>query len=565
MNDFNYYGKFRYLEKISEQYTSGRQYSATLYAKAMEIAERTYRVAFIGEFKRGKSSLINALLGSDVLPMDIVPTTAAITRIVNGEEKKIKIYFRDNTVEEKPLEELCDFVTKKDSEHEKMASSIKEVVVSYPSVICSNRIEIIDTPGLNDNDQMSRYTMEILGKIDAAVIVISAEMPVSETEQQLILDVIKEPGIQHIIFAITFIDTIQSEKGKKLIIEFIYNRISQMVRQLAKKKYRANSDLLNKIERILSTPDVYGVSALQARTAFQKDDKGLLEESRLVYFKEELMNLLKKGQNESVLAKTLYTIDWLLKELPAWKSNEEKILRDKLQQSQDNVEEFKNSAKEKLITWFQQMDIELNNQGISAFSGLDSSWETLLRQCFIKRLSMISVDNNQHQIILKFMEEAREDAKSSALVGGNKLHNWIIESMEKVEGYLSSLREKYGIKSKNFEMNIANYHKTNKFPTFIWVEEPIPSHNDLRGIDLMPIVNNAINVSLSDFSRKVDKYISSWRIFMLSLIQEDIKNCNYATLKADTEEVKKKLDALPFIYGQHMETLRKMSDELKRK
>ena len=271
MNDFDYYGKLRYMEKITQQYTSGREHCTMLHNLAMEIADRIYRIAFIGEFKRGKSSLINALLGSDILPMDISPTTATVTRIVDG-EKKICVCFKDNRIEERPLEHLRDFVTKLDDEHEKMASLVREVIVSYPSVICSNKIEILDTPGLNDNEKMSRRTMETLGKIDAAVIVISAEMPISQTEQQLILDVIKEPGIHHIIFAVTFIDKMESEEGKELIVDFIRNRISQMVRQIATKRFCGNNNLLSKVDRILEKPDVFGVSALQARNAFQKDD-----------------------------------------------------------------------------------------------------------------------------------------------------------------------------------------------------------------------------------------------------------------------------------------------------
>lgn len=561
MNDFNYYGKLRYLEKITQQYTAGREYCTMLHDLAMEIADRIYRVAFIGEFKRGKSSLINALLGSDVLPMDTSPTTATVTRIVDG-EKKICVYFKDNRVEERPLENLRDFVTKLDDEHEKMASLVREVTVSYPSVICSNKIEILDTPGLNDNEKMSRRTMEILGKIDAAVIVISAEMPMSQTEQQLILDVIKEPGIQHIIFAVTFIDRMESEEGKELIVDFIRNRISQMVRQIAKKRFCGNNDLLSKIDRILEKPDVFGVSALQARNAFQKDDKSLLKESRMPHFKEQLMVLLRKGQKESIFSKTVHAVNWVMNELPNWKSDEEKSLTNILMQKQGQIKQYKSIAQEKLIGWFQQMDMELNRKGLSSLSGLDTSCEKQLRRGFIKRLSTISLENNHHETILGLLQESRDEVRKTMISSGETLHHWVLDCMNNVEHNLSRLREESGFDTKGFDIKIANYHIAEEFPVYEWVEDPIPPYKDLKGIDLMPFINQSISASVLDFGKRINNYIGAWRVMMLAQVRNDIAEGKFETIDSSTEDAKRKLAALPFMYDQHMTSLREMLDEL---
>ena len=76
------------------------------------IKNKRYRVAVMGEFKRGKSSLINALLGAKILPADATPTTATINRITYGPDPKAVIIFRDGQKKEIPTDQLTDYVTK---------------------------------------------------------------------------------------------------------------------------------------------------------------------------------------------------------------------------------------------------------------------------------------------------------------------------------------------------------------------------------------------------------------------------------------------------------------------
>ena len=76
------------------------------------IRTRKYRVAVMGEFKRGKSTLLNALLGAPILPADATPTTAAISRITYGSRERVLLFFRDGTSREIPFTGLSEAVTK---------------------------------------------------------------------------------------------------------------------------------------------------------------------------------------------------------------------------------------------------------------------------------------------------------------------------------------------------------------------------------------------------------------------------------------------------------------------
>lgn len=61
------------------------------------IKTKKYNVAVVGEFRRGKSSLINALLGLPVLPADATPTTATVNRITYGAEPSVTIHYKDGS------------------------------------------------------------------------------------------------------------------------------------------------------------------------------------------------------------------------------------------------------------------------------------------------------------------------------------------------------------------------------------------------------------------------------------------------------------------------------------
>ena len=76
MNDFYIFEKLLSLEKIAIQYPDGADYSKRIRQCADKITSQHYCVAVIGEFKRGKSSLINALLGAEILPTSVLPMTA---------------------------------------------------------------------------------------------------------------------------------------------------------------------------------------------------------------------------------------------------------------------------------------------------------------------------------------------------------------------------------------------------------------------------------------------------------------------------------------------------------
>src|SRR5215475_1234403 len=79
-------------------------------AFARRIAERRYHVACVGQFKRGKSSLLNALLGEPLLPTGVVPATSVITLVRHGTDRQATVHMRDGRSVRVPVADLAAFV-----------------------------------------------------------------------------------------------------------------------------------------------------------------------------------------------------------------------------------------------------------------------------------------------------------------------------------------------------------------------------------------------------------------------------------------------------------------------
>ena len=83
-------------------------------ALLVKLAEDRFNLAVVGQFKRGKSSLMNAVLGRDVLPTGLLPLTSAITTLCYGPQPRAVLRRKGWTLtQEIPLEHLAEYVTER--------------------------------------------------------------------------------------------------------------------------------------------------------------------------------------------------------------------------------------------------------------------------------------------------------------------------------------------------------------------------------------------------------------------------------------------------------------------
>jgi GTP-binding protein EngB required for normal cell division len=157
---------------------------AALSALRGRLAEQRLRVLVAGEAKRGKSTLVNALLGRALLPVGVTPLTALATTVRYGDDERASVVFRDGRTESFPLSALDDLVTERGNPGNRRNLAAVTVVAEAP--VLARGVELVDTPGTGS--VYAHNTTEAEGALetmDAAVFVLTADPPLSASERAL--------------------------------------------------------------------------------------------------------------------------------------------------------------------------------------------------------------------------------------------------------------------------------------------------------------------------------------------------------------------------------------------
>jgi GTP-binding protein EngB required for normal cell division len=152
---------------------------------AARISEGRFYVACVGQFKRGKSTLLNALVGHEVVPTGFVPVTAVPTVIRFGDALRTRIRMRDGSWRDIAMPELKEYVTEELNPENKKRVDGAEVFV--PSPLLSSGMCFVDTPGLGSVFTGNTATTQaFIPHIDAALVVVGADPPIAGEELTLV-------------------------------------------------------------------------------------------------------------------------------------------------------------------------------------------------------------------------------------------------------------------------------------------------------------------------------------------------------------------------------------------
>lgn len=170
---------------------------------AARLSEGRFFVACVGQFKRGKSTLIGALIGESILPTGFVPVTAVPTVIRYGSAKCARIRSKDGGWLEIALPDLELYVSE---EHN--PENIKGVVgaeVFVPSPLLATGMCLVDTPGLGSVFSGNTATTQaFIPHIDAALVVTGSDPPLAGEELALVESVGKH--VNHLIVVLNKAD-----------------------------------------------------------------------------------------------------------------------------------------------------------------------------------------------------------------------------------------------------------------------------------------------------------------------------------------------------------------------
>ncbi len=190
-------------------------------------ATRSFNVVVLGEFKRGKSTLINALLGRTLLPTGVVPLTASVTIVRPGDRDRVLLRFENGAAEEVALDHLPRYVTERENPHN--SHGIAHVTVEARSGLIGSGIQLVDTPGTASvHEHNTEATYRFLAHVDAALCVLGADQPLTSGERDFLAEAVA--GIPRVIVAVNRIDTLlESERQEAL--EFLSGALTTVLGQ----------------------------------------------------------------------------------------------------------------------------------------------------------------------------------------------------------------------------------------------------------------------------------------------------------------------------------------------
>ena len=562
--EFELYEQLLMAKELLEPLHGSDPITARLDEELERIKTKKYHVAVVGEFRRGKSSLINALLGLPVLPADATPTTATVNRITYGAQPCVTIHFKDSSQKQlESSEEIPDYVTKLSAEREAVAKTVREAVVEYPIVICQNHVDIIDTPGLSDDEEMTKVTIGLLRDIDAVIVAVSALAPFAESEKKFVAQLIANPGITHILFVVTFIDQIDEDEYDRIFMG-IKSRIQQMVLDEVQQRYGQQPWILDKAHRILDEPSVFGVSSRKALQAFVKNDRRMLEESRFPAFKQALYAILTARQSINMAEKAAYA----LQEAITWEQQQFEEQLQNTQQQLHRLEVLPNLTGAYCSGVLQTMDrLLVETAGQIGQPGHNAAkWQEKLPPLFIAQLSEIKDGSNdaiQQAIMAGALQSAELMQKESQQISHRLLG--IFESVAEAYGaHRNTFLEQvsaYGVDTSILKQEYAQRMKTQLADVppleFGWAGPLWPNIPRLLDCDVIMTIRDGIDKALLEWERGEAGYVRALRAALFSAVRQEAESL--PTLLCPGEDSEEKLlDAI----SQHKNGHRERAKEL---
>lgn len=170
------------------------------------LADRRFNVAVIGQFKRGKSTLINALLRRELLPADVAPVTTAIAIVEHGPQEHATARFEDGREEEIGVDQIRLFVSEEENPGNR--KGVRVVRIQLPAPLLVSGIRLVDTPGVGSVfESNAEVTRSFLPRIDVAIVVLGSDPPISGEELALVKAV--APNVGRLCFVLNKADRVR--------------------------------------------------------------------------------------------------------------------------------------------------------------------------------------------------------------------------------------------------------------------------------------------------------------------------------------------------------------------
>lgn len=238
-----------------------------------------FSLVVLGDFKRGKSTIINAILGKSIAPVNVAPETFTINSISYGETPKAEAVLKNG---QRISLTADDLVREKLEKLMRAFPDTLEYIDIKDNVELLKEIRIVDTPGLSDLDCLDKQVQDYLVNADSVIYIASALSPFSESEQFFLASHIRPLSFSKLYILVNMIDAMNSQQD----IEKIIGRISE------------------RAEAIMPNAFVYGVSGIdeyRRKIGLNRPDiKGFQE-----FYENEFLKFEMSLKREIILQKDI--------------------------------------------------------------------------------------------------------------------------------------------------------------------------------------------------------------------------------------------------------------------
>jgi GTP-binding protein EngB required for normal cell division len=217
--------------------------ASTTRSIAEKVAEGRFYVACIGQFKRGKSTLLNALIGHLVLPTAVVPVTAVPTIIRHGERLSVRVRFKSAAWVDVPVSTVDEYVS--EAKNPENAKGVAGVEVFVPSPLLKTGMCFVDTPGIGSVFAgNTAATQAFIPHIDAAIVVLGVDPPLSGDELQLVEAISQD--VHELVFVLNKADR-ANEAERTAAVEFSHHILETRLKRTVPRIFEVSA--LDRLEQ----------------------------------------------------------------------------------------------------------------------------------------------------------------------------------------------------------------------------------------------------------------------------------------------------------------------------
>ena len=293
------------------------------------LQNRVYKIAVFAPFNHGKSTLLNALLGSKTLPIDLIPTTGAAITVGYGKSLLTKITLQDGQeIVSEGVKILQQYAVLDDDR--RMKSEVAEVKVFCDHSWLKTGVEFLDLPGTNDREAQNELVKDKLLGADLIIHVLDARKLMTLEERENLTNWLASRGIATVVFVVNFLNLLTEAERKE---------VQTRLRLIA-------SSFRSQLPAGIS--NLYCVDALPALRARLKGNSAAAQTTGLTTFETALQQIASQKQGAKVeLARVVKLSEQLLQQAKLKQQQIAAAIEG--QQQQDNQQIVVKQKAEKLI------------------------------------------------------------------------------------------------------------------------------------------------------------------------------------------------------------------------